>query len=82
MHSSRVHTVHCSGRLEGRRGCWAGGVGVCLLGCLAGGMSALECLPKGCLHRGVSARGFVCQDECLPDECLPRGLSAQTPHCE
>ena len=28
------------------------------------------CLPRGCLHRGVSAQGFVC-----PDECLPRHLT-------
>ena len=50
MHSSRMHTVHCSSRLQG-------GVSVqweCLTrGCLTGGVSAHG--GGGCLARGVSA---------------------------
>ena len=65
MHSSRMHTVRCSGH---PRGC------VCLGVSAHGG-----CLPRGCLPRGVSAQGGVCPGGCLPRgvsawECLARGV--------
>ena len=50
MHSSRMTTVRCSGRL-GRGGVWPEG---------RGGGRGGWCLPRGYLPRGVSARG------CLP----------------
>ena len=64
MHSSRMRTVHCRGRLPR--------LGVCPGGCLPRG-----CLPKGvCLGEGVclgSAWGCLSRG-CLPGGCLPRGL--------
>ena len=66
MHSSRMLTVRCSGRLWG-----GGGVGVCL-----GGVSAqMGCLPRGGVSWGwgVSAQGGVCivggvcRGGCLPN---------------
>ena len=54
MHSSRMRTVRCSGRLGG------GGAGVCPGGCLTrGGVSDQEgYLPRGqCLPRWVSVQG-------------------------
>ena len=61
MHSSRMHTVHCSGRLGGgvvsarlvsAQGCVSAKVGVCpgrgvYLGVSAYGVSTWGCLPRG-----------------------------------
>ena len=68
MHSRRIHTVRCSGRLGGEgEGCLPRGVS-------APGMAAWEqCVcPGGCL-------GAVClSGGCLPREvCVCPGVSAQ-----
>ena len=57
MHSSRMLTVHCSGRLRG----WGWG------GFLPGGVYPGGCLPGGCLPR----RGCLPQGGSYPGECLP-----------
>ena len=53
MHSSRMHTVHNSGR-------WGG--------CLPRGLSARGCLPGGGLP-GTSAQGGVCLGGVCPSAC-------------
>ena len=56
MHFSRIHTIHCTGRLGGE-GVSASQGGVSDLGLSAqGGVCLGECLPRGC----------VCLVGCLP----------------
>ena len=72
MHSSRMRTVRCSGRLRGEVSAPGG---VCL---------EEDCLPRGCLPRWVSAQGRGCLPMvgvsaygwgvCL-GRCLPKGVS-------
>ena len=76
MHSSRKHTIHCSGHLGG--------------GCLPSGrllesVYLGECLPRGCLPggvcpEGVSVQGGVCLGEgvCLGVGCLPPPMNIIT----
>ena len=80
MHSSRMHTICCSGHQEG--GCLTGGV--CPGGCLPGmGVSVQERLPRGVSASGVSARGVsargVCPGGCLAEGCLPQCMLGYTP---
>ena len=76
MHSSRMRTVHCSGRLGRGRGCQPIGVSY-----LRGVVCLGERLPGGCLPRGmsasgggVSAKGVVCLGVCLPGSVCQRGV--------
>ena len=59
MHSSRMRTVRCSGRLGGGGNCLSK-KGVFLGGCLPVGVSARRYLLRGCLTRG-----------CMPGGCTP-----------
>ena len=80
MHSSRMRTVRCSGRLGG---CLSGGYlprgGGCLpRGCLSRGYVCLGSVSAGgCLHRGVylgvSALGVSAQGGCLPSIVSAQG---------
>ena len=72
MHSSRIHTVRCSGRLGGEgEGCLPRGVSAPGMAaweqCVCPGGAWGQCVCPGgvCLGRCVSAR------ECLPRRCLP-----------
>ena len=74
-HSSRMHTVRCSGCQGEVVSAQGGGVCpggyaqgcVCPGGCLPGwGVCSGGCLPRGCLPGG-----------CLPGGCLPWGVPAQ-----
>ena len=82
MHSSRMCTVRCSGRLWGER-------------CLPRGVSAKGCLPRGgvCLGDSVCKGGVylggvclggvylggVCPGDVYLGGCLPRRVSARYP---
>ena len=84
MHSSRMRTVRCNGRL--RRGvsawrCAYGGVclgGVCLVGgYLPRGVSAWwGYLPGGCLLGGGGATAICSVQECIPVGCVPSAAMA------
>ena len=66
MHSSRMLTVRCSGRL---------GRGECLpQGCLPGG-----CLPRGCLSRVGVCPGDVSGKGCLPRPVCGWGVYTPSP---
>ena len=67
MHSSRMRTVRCSGRLDGGWGGGFGQGGVCQGVCV--------CLSRGgCLSMGVSVWGCVClSGGCLSGRCLSSG---------
>ena len=77
MHSSRIHTVSCTGRR------WKG----CLpcRGCLLP-VHAGICLPRRCLSKGVSAwrclSNGVSAKEGLPRRCLSRGCTPPHPEAD
>ena len=80
IHSSRMHTVRCSGR-------WGGGLsqhalgrqgGVFSVGCLLSGVSAQGVCPGGGSAQGVCPGGFCTGG--LPDTPLPP-LNRMTDRC-
>ena len=87
MHSSRMRTVRCSGRVGG--GCLPRGVstqgelsgygGICL-GVSAWGCLPRGCLPKGgCLRRGGISLGGVCLEGFAWGVCQGGGCPARHP---
>ena len=88
MHSSRMPTVQCSGRLVcvcvGRGWLYTQGGsawGVSTWGGLPGGAGSV-CLEGGGLFRGVSAYGGICPGECVCFRgcvCIPACNEVDTP---